>query len=96
MKSRFIADNQTDMDIEIKQKGTPDILPTNPAALEGRCAVRLRPRERCFCNPDTHHVILHAPVSGWRELKMTPCHSKPSAGCFAFCLMASYAQPRHS
>ncbi len=46
VKSRFIADNQTDMDIEIKQKGTPDI-GISPAALEGRCAVRLKPRERC-------------------------------------------------
>ncbi len=45
VKSRFIADNQTDMDIEIKQKGTPDIV-DGPGALEGRCAVRLKPRER--------------------------------------------------
>lgn len=45
VKSRFIADNQTDMDIEIKQKGTPDI-GDGPGALEGRCAVRLKPRER--------------------------------------------------
>ena len=45
VKSRFIADNQTDMDIEIKQKGTPDI-GDGPGAVEGRCAVRLKPRER--------------------------------------------------
>ena len=46
VKSRFIADNQTDMDIEIKQKGTPDIVTGAPAEMESRCAVRLKPRER--------------------------------------------------
>ena len=46
VKSRFIADNQTDMDIEIKQKGTPDIMTGAPAEMESRCAVRLKPRER--------------------------------------------------
>ena len=49
VKSRFIADNQTDMDIEIKQKGTPDIVTGAPAEMESRCAVRLKPRERSAC-----------------------------------------------
>ncbi len=44
MKSRFIADNQTDMIIEIKQKGTPDL---DDGPLDHRCARRLKPRERC-------------------------------------------------
>ena len=44
MKSRFIADNQTDMVIEIKQKGTPDL---DDGLLDDRCARRLMPRERC-------------------------------------------------
>ena len=47
MKSRFIADNQTNLVVEIKQKGTPD-LPEDiqQEALEERCAQRLKPRER--------------------------------------------------
>ena len=44
VKSRFIADNQTDMIIEIKQKGTPDL---DEGRLDHRCARRLKPRERC-------------------------------------------------
>lgn len=44
VKSRFIADNQTDMVIEIKQKGTPDL---GEGPLDDRCARRLKPRERC-------------------------------------------------
>lgn len=56
MKSRFIADNQTDMVIEIKQKGTPDL--ARPAGLGDRCARKLQPRERyadtsSFCSQST-------------------------------------------
>ncbi len=43
VKSRFIADNQTGMVIEIKQKGTPDL---GDGPLDDRCARRLKPRER--------------------------------------------------
>ncbi len=45
VKSKFIADNQTDMVIEIKQKGTSD-LGEDPHALADRCARRLKPCER--------------------------------------------------
>jgi hypothetical protein len=47
IKNRFIADNQTSMTIEIKQKGTLDLAPPGEEdAMAGRCAIRLKPKER--------------------------------------------------
>ena len=45
MKNRFIADNQTCMIIEIKQKGTPDLSPGLDAEAN-RCACKLKPKDR--------------------------------------------------
>ena len=47
VKNRFIADNQTCMVIEIKQKGTPDLAPSlGPEVDANRCACILKPKDR--------------------------------------------------
>ena len=71
IKNRFIADNQTSMTIEIKQKGTLDLPPPGGEedALAARCAIRLKPKERYGALPVWPFVTTESRDTGfaWRQ-----------------------------
>ena len=58
IKPKYVAENHTGMQIEIKQRGTPD---PGQNSLEDRCAWRLGHNERCDIVPNTFatYVFVH-------------------------------------